>query len=255
MIKGSSITTKLRVVFDGSCKSDFGFSFNGVLLVGSIVQSDLISILLKFRIFKYVFTADIIKIYRQILIQDSKTSLQRILWRENDGEPISTYELKTLTYGTASASYLTTRCLNYLAETNQSNLPLGSEVIANDFYVDDLITGADSIEEAITKWSQIVAILKSGQFVLNKWSANHSQLLTDLPQVSSSQDSIIIDKNTESRILGMQWISSEDAFKFTINVHTAHNRTTKRTMLSKISQLFDPLGLLGPVILLAKLLI
>lgn len=73
--KETSATTKLRVVFDGSCKSDSGISLNDILLVGPVVQSDLISILLKFRTFKYVFTADIEKMYRQILINDNQTSL------------------------------------------------------------------------------------------------------------------------------------------------------------------------------------
>lgn len=161
VFKESSITTKLRVVFDGSCKSDSGISLNDILLVGPVVQSDLISILLKFRTFKYVFVANISKMYRQILVDDTQTSLQRIFWREHDNESISTYELKTLTYGTASASYIATRCLKYLAEINHDNFPLGSEAIINDFYVDDLLT-ADSIEEAITKRDQIIAILAQG---------------------------------------------------------------------------------------------
>lgn len=126
------------------------------------------------------------------------------MWREHDTEPISIYELKTLTYGTASALYIATRCLNYLAEINRDNFPLGAEAIINNFYVDNLLTGANSIEEAITKRDQIIAILNSGQFLLNKWSANHSHLLKNLSHMSSSQNNIIIDKNAEAQILGMQ---------------------------------------------------
>lgn len=81
--------------------------------------------------------------------------------------------------------------------------PLGAEAIINNFYVDDLLTGANSIEEAITKRDQIT-ILNSGQFLLNKLSANHSHLLKNLSHMSSSQNNIIIDKNAEAQILGMQ---------------------------------------------------
>lgn len=91
--------------------------------------------------------------------------------------------------------------------------------------------------------------------MLNKWSANHPQLLNNLSSTLPSQNNIIIDKNAESRILGLQWTSSEDAFRFTINISSTHGKITKRTMLSEISQLFDPLGLLGSIILSAKLLI
>lgn len=64
VIKETSTTTKLRVVFDGSCKSDTGVSLNDILLVGPVVQSDLFTLLARFRTFKYVFTADIVKMYR-----------------------------------------------------------------------------------------------------------------------------------------------------------------------------------------------
>ncbi|XP_072766594.1 uncharacterized protein [Anoplolepis gracilipes] len=161
VLKESSTTTKLRVVFDASAKSDSGVSLNDILLIRPIVQSDLISVLLKFRMFKYVFTADITKMYRQILVDGNQTSLERIFWKERDNEPIKAYELKSLTYGTASASYIATRCLKYLAESNQHRFPVGSEAIINDFYMDNLLTGADSIEEAIIKRDQIISILES----------------------------------------------------------------------------------------------
>lgn len=253
VLKKTSVSTKLRVMFDGSCK--FGCSAKDILLVGPVVQFDLISILLKFRTFKYVFTSDIVKMYRQILVQHHQISLQRILWRENDNEPITTYELKTLTYDTASASYIAIRCFKYLAELNLTHSPLGAKAIISDCYVNNLLTGVNSLEEAIIKRNQIIKSLQSGQFKLSKCSANHPRLLEDLSRTSLPQDTTIIDKNVEFRILEIQWASSENAFSFTINRSTASNKVTKRTIVSEIAQLFDPLGLLGLIILTAKLMI
>jgi len=71
--------SKIRIVFDASCRSSSGISLNNALLVGLTVQQDLISILMRFRFFTYVITADIIKMYRQILMHPSQTRLQRIL--------------------------------------------------------------------------------------------------------------------------------------------------------------------------------
>ncbi|KAF0704031.1 Integrase catalytic domain-containing protein [Aphis craccivora] len=62
----NSRSTKLRVVFDGSCKSESGLSLNDVLLKGLISQDELTLIVAKFRVHKYAFSADIKKIYRQI---------------------------------------------------------------------------------------------------------------------------------------------------------------------------------------------
>lgn len=79
------------------------------LYKGPTIKSDLFSIIIKFRCFKYVLTTDITKMYRQILINEEQTYLQTILWRENPCEPIQSYKLITLTYGTAS--FIATRCI------------------------------------------------------------------------------------------------------------------------------------------------
>ncbi|KAG7188080.1 hypothetical protein KM043_015930 [Ampulex compressa] len=102
VVKQSSLTTKLRVVFDASCKSSSGISLNHALMVGPTLQQDLMSILARFRTFAYVLMGDIEKMYRQVLVDQSQTSLQRILWRENTDEKVRAYELLTVTYGANS---------------------------------------------------------------------------------------------------------------------------------------------------------
>lgn len=68
IFKQSSITSKLRVVFNGSAKTTSGLSINDVQHIGSIVQQDLFSIIVRFRKHKYVLSADIEKMYRQVLV-------------------------------------------------------------------------------------------------------------------------------------------------------------------------------------------
>ncbi|GAB1860689.1 hypothetical protein CAJAP_01768 [Camponotus japonicus] len=122
-------TTKLRVVFDALCKGSNGISLNDTLMVGPTVQQDLFSIILRFRTFQFVFSADITKMYRQILIDPKQTRLQRVLWRDEAVADVQTFELVTLTYGTAAAPYLATRTLRYLAEIYATEYPLGSQHI------------------------------------------------------------------------------------------------------------------------------
>ena len=69
VIKESSNTTKLRVVFDGSAISTTGISLNDTLHTGPKLQEDLVEILLRFRSHQYVLTGDIEKMYRQILVR------------------------------------------------------------------------------------------------------------------------------------------------------------------------------------------
>ena len=125
----TSSTTKFRVVFDGSCKITTGLSLNDTLRVGLTLQEDLFSILARFRTFKIALTADIAKMYRQVLVDSTQTPLQRIFWRESrisPDEPIKTFELLTVTYGTSSASFLAIRALRKLAEDNADCYPRAS---------------------------------------------------------------------------------------------------------------------------------
>ena len=105
--------------------------------MGPTVQQDLMSILMRFHFFAYVITADIIKMYRQILVHPSQMCLQRILWRDANLVNVDTYELITVTYGTTSVSFLTTRYLKYLVEQHARQFTRGSACVLQDFYVDD----------------------------------------------------------------------------------------------------------------------
>ncbi|XP_024868250.1 uncharacterized protein LOC112452343 [Temnothorax curvispinosus] len=79
VIKESSATTKLRVVFNASSKTTSGISLNNALMAGPVLQQDLFSILLRFRRFIFVMTADIAKMYRQVLVEEDQVALQRIV--------------------------------------------------------------------------------------------------------------------------------------------------------------------------------
>lgn len=86
VLKSSSTTTKLRVVFDGSAKTSTGISLNDVMLTGPTLQQDLSSILLRWRKHKYVHTADLEKMFRQIIIDEDDQNYQRILWRQSPNQ-------------------------------------------------------------------------------------------------------------------------------------------------------------------------
>ena len=141
VFKETSSTTRTRVVFDGSAKSSNGLSLNDLLQVGPTVQPDLYSTVLRFRTHQVCFTADIAKMYRQIIIHPQDRNLQRILWRHSPEQPIQEYQLTTVTYGTSAAPFLATRCLKKLADDNQHKYPKVAQVLSNDFYVDDLLSG------------------------------------------------------------------------------------------------------------------
>ncbi|XP_076661053.1 uncharacterized protein LOC143364799 [Halictus rubicundus] len=249
VIKPTSTTTKVRVVFDGSAKSTTGYSLNNALLTGPTIQDDIFCLLLRFRMHSFVLTGDIEKMYRQFLVRPEDRAYQRILWRNEQNE-IATYELKTITFGLSSAPYLATRCLQQLAIDESHNYGAASEVIKRDIYVDDLLTGAATYKDAQKLRNEIICLLKRGGLNIRQWVSNDPRLLSDLSE-EQVHPKFFGDETVKT--LGVSWNPHTDSFSYSVNVN--NNEThTKRTILSTIAKIFDPLGLLGPVIVVAKIL-
>lgn len=254
VIKNTSSTTKVRVVFDASAKSDSGISLNDSQLIGPVVQNDLISILLSFRKFSYIISGDIAMMYRQILIDHEQRSLQRILWRFDTDDEVQCYELNTITYGTASAPYLATRCLEQIAmEVEKSNSKI-AEIIRNHTYMDDILAGAETKDEILWIQREITKIFSAAGFELRKWQTNALDLLNKFEGPRETVSNFInLGENEACKTLGVYWDSKLDKIKFSLGKFDS-NIITKRILLSKISQIFDPLGLLSPLIIIGKLL-
>lgn len=213
VFKQASSTTKLRVVFDASAKDANFQSLNECLLNGPRLQADLLDLLIRFRFFKIAFTADIAKMYRQILMNPTDYKFQLIVWRDDADKPIKTFAMKTVTFGTTSAPYLAVKTLYRLAEDEKGNYPLGAQCLQEGFYVDDCIYGADSIKEAITVKAQVLDALKGAGFHLRKWSSNSSQILEDLTETDKEKNNILdFDDKFCVKTLGIQWSPEMDSF-------------------------------------------
>lgn len=247
--KLSSTTTKLRVVFDASSKTSSSLSLNDVQFVGPVIQRDLFTLLLNFRSHTYALTADCEKMYRQVLLSDEDKNYHRILWRSNPDEEIQCFVLNTVTYGTASASFLATRALKQLSLIYENEYPTACNVIRNSFYMDDFLTGAETLEDLLNIKRDISSILERGGFNLRKWTSNH------LSVISSTPNDIPFGKTENQATLGVIWNPSLDVLKYSIGFLGKSTSVTKRTILSIASQIFDPLGLLSPIIIVAKLII
>ena len=211
VFKETSSTTKTRVVFDGGAKTSNGLSLNNILQIGSAVQQDLYCIVLQFRTHQVCFTADIEKMYRQIVVHPQDRDLQRILWRYSSDEPIQEHRLATVTYGTSSAPFLATHCLKKLADDNKCQYPRAAQVLSNDFYVDDLLSGTSTTEDAITLQQEISSLLQTAGFTLRKWASNHSAFLDTIPkELQETQQTLSVDNEEGITTIGLQWNPKRD---------------------------------------------
>ncbi|XP_063365335.1 uncharacterized protein LOC134653901 [Cydia amplana] len=248
VFREGSATTKLRVVYSGAAPTTTNKSLNSIQLPGPALQNDIFAILLRFRQYKYVACADVEKMFRQVLIQPDQRSLQMILWREKPTDPLHVYELNTVTYGQTSAPYLSQRCIRQLA------LECGDDVIARvinqDIFVDDLITGDDDFQNLLDICQKTYDVLQSGCFPLRKWTFN-----CDVTQDKSKKH--FVGEHTQNKTLGVGWDNTRDELYYTTKIDPSPNSSylNKRMMLSIISQIYDPLGLLSPAVIISKILL
>ncbi|XP_055589191.1 uncharacterized protein LOC129741476 [Uranotaenia lowii] len=256
VIRESSTTTKIRVVFDASCRSASGASLNDILMVGPVVQEDIRSIIMRARKHQIMLIGDIKQMYRQILVDPRDTPMQRIVWRSNPTSPLATFELKTVTYGTASAPFLATRVLQQLADDEQKDFPEAATILKRDFYVDDLFSGAETVEKVISLREQLDALCQRGGFELRKYASNSEAALEGLSDDKRAlQPTIEFDGNPIIKTLGLHWEPASDVLKYVIELEPLSSDMclTKRHALSLIARLFDPLGLVAPVVVTAKI--
>jgi hypothetical protein len=249
VVNEDSRTTKLRVVFDASSKTDAGISLNDVLMKGPVIQEDLIKIIARFRTRKYAFSSDITKMHRQIWIDKSHRNYQRILWRPNKDEEI--YRPCAVTYGTVSASFQAIKCLSMLAE--ETNNKLISNIIKYDFCVDDCLTGGFKILKTIELRNDLISTLGKGGFTMAKWTANNDELIKNIPNVNSNEFTSLDLGEDVVKPVGLFWEPHSDHLSYRIKLSETE-ACTKRQILSHIASLFDPLDLVGPIIIVAKII-
>lgn len=255
VVRMDKSTTKVRVVFHASFKGRSGKSLNDILMVGPVLQLNLFDIVLRFRRHKVAFTADVEKMYRQILVDPSDRQLQKIVYKKSVDDRPKVGILNTLTYGTAPASFIATKCLFILADSITKSEPQCADIIRKDFYMDDLLTGADSVPEAVRINQGVRETLLSAKFPLRKYISNSSEFIAALdPKLVESINYKTSVELGEAKVLGLKWIPESDQLGVSYKPEPIPEIITKRRFLSEIASVFDVLGVLSPVTIKSKLL-
>ncbi|XP_058810352.1 uncharacterized protein LOC131675399 [Phymastichus coffea] len=172
---------KLRVVFNASRATSSGISLIDTLHAGPKLQEHISTILTRWRRHRYVFCADVQKMFRQVLIDDRDIYLQRIVWSPTACLPLQHYALRTVTYGTACAPYLALRTMKQLSDDEGEKFPLAREVLQQDLYIDDFLSGGHDLDTTRNIRDQLIGLLAAGGFHLRKWVANDPALLEEIP--------------------------------------------------------------------------
>lgn len=188
-----------------------------------------------------MYSADVEKMYRQILVDQRDIDYQRILWTESPGTPPNEYQLLTVTYGMSCAPYLALRVLQQLTIDGGPQFLLAIPILTRHIYVDDVF-GGDELSDVTRARDQLVALLRRGGFELRKWSSNSSALLNDIDSAThglACSKTLATDETI--KILGIAWIPADDIFQIRVSL-AASIPNSKRAILSTIAKLYDPVG-------------
>ncbi|XP_017479715.1 PREDICTED: uncharacterized protein LOC108369194 [Rhagoletis zephyria] len=133
--------------------------------------------------------------------------------------------------------------------------PLGAQFLQDKFYVDDGIGGSDSLTTTMEIQQQLIHILKQRGLNLRKWCANHSQLLQNVGMEEQEVDiDFDNDINQTIKTLGLIWMPKMDRFCVKVCLGSC-SLATKRSVSADLARLFDPLEILAPIVVMAKLFI
>ena len=247
---------KLRVVYD--CAASYkGVSLNKELLQGPDLTSSLHGVIMRFRKEPIALMGDIEAMFHQVMIPRKDRDLLRFLWWQDSSieRPIEEYRMCVHPFGATSSPAIANFALKRTAETARSHY--GHEVIdtmLHNFYVDDCLRSVPTEAEAIRLVKDLKDVCRRGGFRLTKWLSNNREVLKTIPQEDRVKNIRSLDLNRDplpaERALGMRWKVESDTFGYSIDLQ--ERPATRRGILSTVSSVYDPLGLIAPVILPAK---
>ena len=251
-VRKDSTTTPLRIVYDCSChESKDSPSLNDCLEVGPPFLTDLCSVILRFRDHKFGISTDIEKAFLHVQLHPNDRDFTRFLWLSDISNPNSgfkVYRFKVVLFGATRSPFMLHAVL--LHHLQQSHSLTATNMLQN-LYVDNIITGCDTSQQAAQFYCKARSIMLEAKFNLRAWASNCTQL-----NILAQQEKVA-DNTPLVNILGLQWNTVSDTLQYIPKILHPQNLTstpiTKHQVLQQSSRVFDPLGFLAPVTVQAKL--
>ncbi|XP_041785039.1 uncharacterized protein LOC121600475 [Anopheles merus] len=253
---------KIRIVFDAAAKSN-GVSLNTFLLKGPDQLVDLLTVLYKFREHRIGVVGDIKEMFFQVAMRPEDQRSQMILWNggETDKAP-DVYVVTVMTFGAACSPCCAHYVKNLNAEKYRDEFPRAFECIVKEHYVDDMLASVETEDEAIKLAKDVRHVHAKGGFEIRNWLSNSHLVMEqlDVPVKIEKDVNVGTDTRTE-KVLGMWWDTQADTFTYKVSPRNDEQLLagaklpTKREVLRILMRIYDPLGLLGNVLMFLKVLL
>ncbi|UYV62396.1 hypothetical protein LAZ67_2000392 [Cordylochernes scorpioides] len=244
VVKLSSGTTPIRPVFDASSKVYRSPSLNDCLEKGPNLIEMIPNLMLRFRNGKFGVVADIKKAFLQIEVNERDRDYLRFLWYSQNGEKTEVFRHRRVVFGVNCSPFILGAVIEYhLSNVRPEHKPLAQR-LQKSFYVDNLVTSVNSFEELQDLKLTATSIMDNARLELSRWE--HS--------LDVASDTYPFEGAEISKVLGVCWDKREDCLSCEIPV-AIPPKITKRSILSCLAQIYDPIGFLSPILIKPKILL
>ena len=257
VLSPQSKSTPMRVVFNSSARMKGCVSLNDCLAKGPCLLNQLLGILCRFRQGEFAFIGDIKKMFHSIDIPVEDQMTHLFLWRDLKlNERPRTYAMKVVNMGDKPAAAIAQTALRMTAEEARVDHPEASDLILKNSYMDDIPGSTDTQEQGMQLMKDSEALLEKKGFRIKHWTFSGQKIEKEK---SADQRAVQTLLNKEmgdeiDKVLGMEWDTEKDEIRFRLSHVNPNTETTKRECLSTICSIYDPIGLLAPVTVSAKII-
>jgi hypothetical protein len=270
------VLEKFRLVGDAAAHAKGEKSLNQCLLRGPVVLPQLIGCLMRFRSCRYPVLADIRRAFLQLELKPPCRKVVKFLWFHDVNEPFAGDNVRVLCwarvpFGVVSSPWLLAAVIrrhlrSYSAPPPNCQVEAGLEgrgrggssgggcseellaatatELEGDTYVDNVLLRCESEEEVRQKSAAAKQIFAEAEMELREFESNERGFINSLPSEQR------LDKSP--KVLGIPWRVEGD--QLVIEFPTkAVGRLSRRIVLKALASVYDPLGLVAPCLLEAKL--
>ncbi|XP_075157949.1 uncharacterized protein LOC142231217 [Haematobia irritans] len=255
---------KSRVVWDAAAVSS-GVSLNSFLLKGPDMFASLPAVLFSFRQRAIAFSGDIEEMFHQIYIRPEDREVQRFLWRDcNTNIEPQVYLMDVMIFGAVCAPSISQYVKNLNADKYCEKFPKAAKIIKENHYVDDLLYSVDTSQEAAEIIKEVQFIHRKAGFNIRNWICNSQDVINSIcgPEGDAQKSLNLFGGKDVEKVLGVFWQHKEDLITFKLSPSLMENCReypnkipTKRKILRLVMSIYDPLGLIGNIIMYVKILL
>lgn len=258
VVRADRDTTKVRMVFDASSKGKGCKSLNDCLSSGPSLNPKILDIILRFRIHKYAFSADIQGAFLTIGIAEEDRDYLRFFWfsNENDSKSYKLLRMTRVPFGVTSSPFILAATIKHHIRKYKKDRIEIYEMLDSSLYVDDLFFGSTEVEKALELSQGAKEILADANMNLRKFRTNSEELRSLWCERGMAEAT----EETERplKVLGIIWNTKDDKFKLDIQPlldMMKDLKSSKRCVLQTAAKIYDPVGFISPFIVIIKCLL